>query len=454
MTRKRLHLALRGYLPSLVAGALFFALCVGAYASSGPRTVVVTRTATGFVPSQVLIRQGDSVTFVSQASGDFWPASSPHPAHTLYPGFDPGRPLPEGQSWTFAFDRPGTWSYHDHLHPSAAGIVLVVGVAGADVRSCLAANTNTTSKSLCWAPSLTDILQRKGLDAAFDAVKQWNEQDPTFRSNCHDVMHILGARAYTEFEHDRKIIDRNETAYCGYGFYHGFIEQMLVEQGAEQYRAAREYCEAIARSDNPGATGPCYHGIGHAVFDSLDSSLWGNSQAMLSSAIGTCERVLAGEYERTQCASGVYNALSNAYSARTYELSFDDVAFVPICSAQNASYQRFCYMELGTGYLFDKQWDAETQLRFILDISNVRARSALIIGYMDTRMQRDPDAADSLRQLCGRFPGDAGKQACIEGILIGIRHENDPQVADARIRAFCSEIDDPVLASACIVPPQ
>jgi plastocyanin len=453
MKPTRMKAALSGRLLPLGAGVFFLALCVAAYASSVPKTVVVTRTAEGFKPSQILIRQGDSVRFVSDMQQDFWPASSPHPTHTLYQGFDPGRPLRAGESWTFTFDRAGSWSYHDHLHPNAVGIILVIGAPGADVQSCISANPNATSKSLCWAPSLTDILQRKGLDAAFDAIKEWNETDPVFRSNCHDVMHILGARAYLEFEQDHTIITREETAYCAFGFYHGFIEQMLVEEGPEHYDKAREYCEAIARSDNTGARGPCYHGIGHAVFDSLDSSLWGNDAAMVASAIGTCERVLSGEYERARCASGVYNALSNAYSARTYGLSFSDAEPIPICPAQKKAYQPFCYMELGTGYLFDKQWDTAAQLAFIRSISDADARNAIITGYMDTRMQRDPEAADELAPLCERFVADGGGYACIQGILIGFGHENDPQVAQERTDAFCAKLTDPVLRSSC-TPPQ
>ena len=62
----------------------------------------------------------------SNASGeDAWPASDVHPTHEVYPGFDAERGVPSGSSWSYTFDRAGSWPFHDHLAPEAKGVIVV-----------------------------------------------------------------------------------------------------------------------------------------------------------------------------------------------------------------------------------------------------------------------------------------------------------------------------------------
>ncbi len=100
-------------------------------------TVEVTNS--GFEPSDLTLKSGDSVRFVAMDNGRHWPASALHPLHQEYPGssigkcngpeqdqiFDACRVLPEGQGFEFRFTEKGTWKYHDHLHPSLTGTITV-----------------------------------------------------------------------------------------------------------------------------------------------------------------------------------------------------------------------------------------------------------------------------------------------------------------------------------------
>jgi plastocyanin len=88
-------------------------------------SATVTYTSSGFSPSPVTIKKGGTVTFVNNSSSSFWPASGPHPSHTGYVGFDPKKAIAAGQSWSFTFDKVGTWPYHDHLNPTKFGQVVV-----------------------------------------------------------------------------------------------------------------------------------------------------------------------------------------------------------------------------------------------------------------------------------------------------------------------------------------
>lgn len=102
----------------------------------GSSPVVVTYTENGFSPSKVTIKKGQAVRFVNGATGqDTWPASAVHPTHSVYPeksandclgsSFDACKAVKPGESWTFTFNSVGEWRYHDHLHASKFGSVVV-----------------------------------------------------------------------------------------------------------------------------------------------------------------------------------------------------------------------------------------------------------------------------------------------------------------------------------------
>ncbi len=88
--------------------------------------VIVELNEDGFTPNEITILRGQSVTWKTTRGKQFWPASNLHPSHTLYPEFDPLNPVPADQTWTFRFDKIGSWIYHDHLSPYYKGKVNVL----------------------------------------------------------------------------------------------------------------------------------------------------------------------------------------------------------------------------------------------------------------------------------------------------------------------------------------
>ena len=95
--------------------------------------VTVIYTDRGFSPMTTTITKGTIVNFLNQSTRPFWPASNDHPTHSKYPTtggcvgstFDACQSLPKGTGWTFQFDIPGTWGYHDHLSPDFGGRIVV-----------------------------------------------------------------------------------------------------------------------------------------------------------------------------------------------------------------------------------------------------------------------------------------------------------------------------------------
>lgn len=90
-----------------------------------------------FSPSEVTIKKGGTVTF--NGTSKMWVASASHPAHTGYdgtsrsehcaPGYTSAAAFDEcksGSSYSFTFEKVGTWPYHDHMNSSAFGKITVV----------------------------------------------------------------------------------------------------------------------------------------------------------------------------------------------------------------------------------------------------------------------------------------------------------------------------------------
>jgi Raf kinase inhibitor-like YbhB/YbcL family protein len=106
---------------------------MGAGSESGPVTKMVGITSSGFNPSSLTIKTGDTVVFQNNDTELHWPASAVHPTHTVYPEsggcigskFDACAGLAQSETFTFTFNQKGTWNYHDHLNPGLTGTVVV-----------------------------------------------------------------------------------------------------------------------------------------------------------------------------------------------------------------------------------------------------------------------------------------------------------------------------------------
>lgn len=89
----------------------------------GNSTMATVRyTDTGFEPKELSIPLGAMVHFVNESTKDMWVASNEHPGHSILPTFDQ---FMTGDQYVYVFDTVGGWKYHDHLNPTAEGVIIV-----------------------------------------------------------------------------------------------------------------------------------------------------------------------------------------------------------------------------------------------------------------------------------------------------------------------------------------
>lgn len=105
--------------------------------STAPTSATITYNEGGFSSSEVTIKKGGTVTWRNESGGSMWVASAMHPTHSVYAGIARETHCPDttgvafdqcatGNSYSFTFNKVGTWKYHNHLNASHFGSVVVV----------------------------------------------------------------------------------------------------------------------------------------------------------------------------------------------------------------------------------------------------------------------------------------------------------------------------------------
>lgn len=130
--RGMLFLGILIVLGLLIFGGVFYFLSKGAGDTSQvsdpttqlPKEAEVQVTTSGFVPSEVKIAAGSAVRWVNKANQTVTVNSDDHPTHRKFKELNLGE-FAKDSTVVHIFTNPGTYTYHDHLHPTRKGTVIV-----------------------------------------------------------------------------------------------------------------------------------------------------------------------------------------------------------------------------------------------------------------------------------------------------------------------------------------
>lgn len=401
----------------------------------------ITRTDEGFFPARLVVRQGDTVHFDNATTHEFWPASDSHPNHTIYPAFDPRAPIAPGGSWEFTFTNPGMWQYHDHLASDKTGEIIVLDYRGAVVKTaCTSANRESAS---CFEADVKDVLKERGLEAALNEMARLYEKVPGFKDSCHSVSHTLGEEAYRIYEKDGTLELTGKTSYCGFGFYHGFMEAMLQSTG--DVGKARDFCahaQEILGNETQNAEGACFHGIGHGAVDGADPRDWEDPKKLIEPGLALCERVDPTEPHFFRCASGAFNSLALMYISNTYGLRLDTADLYGICERWSEDRIRIpCYYEMNIPVFRQSGRDLQKAIQTIERIDDVpHAAMAMqsLAGVVGAQLvSASPDAFVSAVAACHNARRDL-VVPCLSGIPGGMYEGGVPGEEYKKAFEFCS----------------
>lgn len=305
----------------------------------------------------------------------------------------------------------------------------------------------TTKQQTCFARILENTLAEKGLSKAFDVLALIYATDEIFAADCHGNTHELGKTAYQLFHKNKEIDLTPKASYCGFGFYHGFMEELLYQGGTME--EAREFCAYVDKtlSGISNAKGSCYHGIGHGVVDGTDTRAWGNPEAIITPGLTLCEQVGEDERHKGRCASGVFNSLAILYE-RPDKYNLRVVADDPyrICENQSPDYfKRACYDEMNTLVLRFAEFDFKKAVAYILKIpETTHAVSAAdsLAGYAAKfRYKKKLETAyHNAIKACRLLPQDVFI-SCIRGFGGGLVEFGEPEREYEESLAFCQTND-------------
>jgi len=383
----------------------------------------------GFYPEELRIQKGDTVIFSTTRGAPFWPASNLHPSHTIYPEFDPKEPIDPGKAWSFRFNKVGNWKYHDHLAPLFRGEIMV----SEKVSTC----KNKDYDKQCWEQVIATVVKTEGVEAALNVLQ---DNLAFFPNDCHDLSHVIGEEAYRVFSEQKSMVLSSKTYYCGYGFFHGFMETLLQTTGnAEEARDFCAYADTQLAGKTGDAGGSCYHGIGHGTVDGGDPRNWGNAKAVIAQGLDICERVGSTDTQIDRCASGVFNSLAIAYNSSSYGLSLPRENPYGICKEQAKPYfKKPCYEEMNTTVirLGNSFADAARHIESIGEDVYANYAMEALAGYAVFFYPKYSDPGQQIadcRSLQARL-----RIPCIKGFAAGRVEHAGPEAEYVESLAFCA----------------
>ena len=202
-----------------------------------------------------------------------------------------------------------------------------------------------SNKPQCWEDLIDSSLKSGGIEQAFEIFETLYASEPEFAGGCHAYAHKLGEATYQLLIIGKDFYFPEQTAFCGYGFYHGLTETLIKTKGSKE---AAKLCDLKKLQITQVLYDACYHGIGHGVLSSTaqDTNVWGNVQKMINFALDQCIKATNDPIQRSRCAAGVFMELGNDYSEgklQTASIRNDPLA---ICRQQQEFGKLDCYTQM------------------------------------------------------------------------------------------------------------
>ncbi len=289
----------------------------------------------------------------------------------------------------------------------------------------------------CWEDLIDKTMDEKGLDVTLELIAAVYESEPNFSQTCHALVHKVGVKAYELFEKDKDFKLSPKTAFCAYGFYHGFMETLTFK--TKDLKRAVLFCDYVDQqlaSLTSDAKLQCYHGIGHGIASVHDPSVRGNEKAILDPALKLCEQVSTTDDQLYRCSSGVFNAIAIFYVTGEYELPLNKNDPLRLCRDQPEKFKEPCYGNMNTLLAWLTDNNLNKSARFIEDIREDKYAIASIRYLLGLLSPIKQDQQDQLISEC-RSLQTRLSIPCIQGIVHGLLEHGKPGVEYVAALKFC-----------------
>ncbi len=384
----------------------FLATCTSYVLASHLKTrgsvITIVINDQGFSSDAIIIKKETSVRWLAEGSNQYWPASDFHPTHKKYPDgggclgskLDACRGLKLGESFSFKFDKTGTFGIHDHLHP---GFTMTIQVLESD---------NQKSPNYIDGRGKIDSAQQdRALKemAKRDPAKAWALLKKTFIvngqavGNGHTSAHVIGNEAYNKFGLSGIKICSDEFAF---GCYHGVSEKMLLVLGKDSIKKIETECMSNLPAEKSQSFTGCIHGTGHGLvaWHAFD----------LEEALADCN--VLRESNRNYC----YNGVMMEYMESAPDSGFD----------------------------LDDPW--KLCLKFDGEILRLCGRYQIITSTSRFHLNND-----KIIDVCTKAPNQTLKENCFHGFASHITQQARGDFE--KIKKICTSIIDKSGRNTCFI---
>ena len=200
----------------------------------------------------------------------------------------------------------------------------------------------------CYQKRYQDLVYNSGVKAAFADLKDQYNKEQFVKEACHQLTHVIGRTAANLYGGDLASTYSQGDNFCASGYYHGAIETIMANIGADKIvNEADNICAAARQEQNQSLNHRnCAHGIGHGFMGLYQNELFESLEA--------CE-ALTQEYEKQQCSGGVFmeNIIDEDNPSNPSKYLKADQPFYP-CTEVKSEYKQQCYMR-HTVYALKKQ---------------------------------------------------------------------------------------------------
>ncbi len=426
---KRIHIA------ALLSLLIFTSLATYTILhASDPRTYTIEMHDAGFSPAKLTLRNGDTVIFKNAGTHAIWPASDPHPTHDELSPFDPQEGIAPGDSWSYTFTTPGSWRYHDHLNVTSQGEIFVLSSTGTLPESIESGYCDGP----CFDELMRDTVETEGIDAAYKLFEETYAKGQLPRA-CHWTAHRIGEAGYDLFRSGKDFSISVATTYCGYGFYHGFMEGLLRENPDPAY--ALRFCDTVKAQLGEMGLWNCYHGIGHGFTeDPPDPSSTGDFQKMIAPGIKMCEFLFGKDFRSLNlCLTGVFTVPVNFAADEKYGLSMNPQDPFAPCRTQPYRYWKACYGEFAAKLDTILEWDIRRLPLYVNTLPDEKLKRLVVWVVPSVMVAKDILSDDYSQYINGCRAVFTGHlvRICWGGTILGFFIHGEPEKQYVKVLSFC-----------------
>lgn len=303
---------------------------------------------------------------------------------------------------------------------------------------------NISNKYNCWKDALDKTLDKQGLSASFEVLAKLYDSEPNFISVCHTITHELGAQSYRMYSSNQGIKMTPNAAYCGYGFYHGFMEALLKTTG--DTKQAQDFCEYADKQLSVYSTKTivaCYHGIGHGTTEIGEINSFEEMQKLIEPGLKICRALSGSSDQIKQCGTGVFNSLAIALSQSPYALNNLKNPY-EICLSQKDDFKGACYEQMNTRASALSKGNIENAIKFVISIPDKKysmiAMAQLIPAMISNRVGQNTNFDNEIK-VCIDLP-EYLVESCINGLVGGIMEFGKPDYEYIEANKLCESFKE------------